>query len=652
MNRITRAILPPILILALLASCARKGEEKTVAFTPERPTPADRITVRYTPGLSPSPLRSGSAVFRFTLVDKEGGLLAGEVPMERRGPAWEAALAPVELTPKEPVLLVCAFVDPTDPEVVDNNRGDPWVLLFHEGETPVAGARYQYYRLLAGEERLTDVVRVPRDRARALEELEKSVEERPESAEARFVRWARVLEKEEPDKARADSLLAAARAEADQFFMNQENWTEPPPATEGALDLYALIGGETLRDSLTDALIARFPRTRFASSVLYRRVMEEEDRGRFAREMERFAREHPDAKEAEEARTYAIYLYLRYLGERENARALIHEGKPVERFVLSLYAETLLDEGELLDEAEETLLRAIREEEGASPSAGEGLSPAEWERNRRETLASLLHLLARVRETRGDDAGAAEALGRALRDLPEQATPDMLLRAARIRSRTGDTEGALEAYDLLARAARPSGEATEEWRALWEAEGEGDFDAHAARLREEGRAEAMARLDRRALRWPVPEIRFLDTGGDTLTLAGFLGRPVLIDFWATWCGPCRRSLPHVETIYETRKEAGDDLIVLPINVWERTADEERLAGVREKWGELGLTMPYYLDLDPGEGVKTAAELFAVPAIPTTCLIGRDGTILFKIVGFDEEKGDEEMRLKIDYALAR
>ena len=129
---------------------------------------------------------------------------------------------------------------------------------------------------------------------------------------------------------------------------------------------------------------------------------------------------------------------------------------------------------------------------------------------------------------------------------------------------------------------------------------------------------------------PAPAFTLESTAGDRVSLAAALERgPVIVDFWATWCGPCRQALPGLQQLHE--KYAARGLTVLAVST-----DEPRN---RPKIGTtaraLGLTMPVLIDTD-----KRAAQLYRVEAIPMTFLIDRDGRIQALHRGF--RQGDLEL----------
>jgi thiol-disulfide isomerase/thioredoxin len=113
---------------------------------------------------------------------------------------------------------------------------------------------------------------------------------------------------------------------------------------------------------------------------------------------------------------------------------------------------------------------------------------------------------------------------------------------------------------------------------------------------------------------PAPDftVTRLDTG-EAVRLSDFKGRPVWINFWATWCGPCKEEMPQMQAIYEARKNT--DLVILGVDF------REDAATVRQFVSERGLGWTFVLDPD-----ARAAWSYFVIGIPTHVFVARDGTI--------------------------
>lgn len=127
----------------------------------------------------------------------------------------------------------------------------------------------------------------------------------------------------------------------------------------------------------------------------------------------------------------------------------------------------------------------------------------------------------------------------------------------------------------------------------------------------------------------APALRLPLLEGDTADLAGYRGRVVLLNLWATWCPPCITELPSMQRVYEAY--ADDGLVILAVAVdalpGERQADGRIVGVVSEFVDRFGLT--FDVALDPTGGTE---RLLGVNYLPTTFLIDRDGRIRVREVG--------------------
>lgn len=117
----------------------------------------------------------------------------------------------------------------------------------------------------------------------------------------------------------------------------------------------------------------------------------------------------------------------------------------------------------------------------------------------------------------------------------------------------------------------------------------------------------------------APELRLTRLDGGALDLAAYRGRPVLLNFWATWCGPCVREFPLLRRTLDQRRAQG--LVVLGVLVNDSAASARTF--VREHAG----TWPVGID----RGAKAAAA-FKVIGLPETVLVRRDGTLATRVLG--------------------
>lgn len=138
---------------------------------------------------------------------------------------------------------------------------------------------------------------------------------------------------------------------------------------------------------------------------------------------------------------------------------------------------------------------------------------------------------------------------------------------------------------------------------------------------------------------PAPDFAAATLAGDSVSLAGLRGQVVLLNVWATWCPPCRREMPGLDTLHADLRPRG--LRVVGVSVDARSAAGEVAAFVAES--RIGFTILH----DPAARVSDA---FRTTGVPETFLIGRDGTLLRRWIG-RVEPSSRSVREAVESALA-
>lgn len=114
---------------------------------------------------------------------------------------------------------------------------------------------------------------------------------------------------------------------------------------------------------------------------------------------------------------------------------------------------------------------------------------------------------------------------------------------------------------------------------------------------------------------PAPDFTLTTLDGREVSLSDFEGQPVIINFWATWCGPCRVEMPHLQEAYTTHQDEG--LVVLGVNLTQR----DSVNAVPGFLDEFGLTFPIVLDKN-----GNVAEAYNVIGQPASVFVNKDGTV--------------------------
>lgn len=132
---------------------------------------------------------------------------------------------------------------------------------------------------------------------------------------------------------------------------------------------------------------------------------------------------------------------------------------------------------------------------------------------------------------------------------------------------------------------------------------------------------------------PAPGFKLSGRGGKTIDLSQYKGQVVMINFWATWCGPCRVEMPHLARLYD--KYRGSGFTVLAVNIDE---DPYKAASLAK---QLGMRFPVLLDKE-----KKVSRLYDLSTMPSTILVDREGRVRYVHRGYRdgyEETYDRQIR---------
>ncbi len=111
-----------------------------------------------------------------------------------------------------------------------------------------------------------------------------------------------------------------------------------------------------------------------------------------------------------------------------------------------------------------------------------------------------------------------------------------------------------------------------------------------------------------------------DLDGGAMRFSTLQRKVVLLNFWATWCPPCRKEMPSMERLHQDYRERG--LVVLALS-----QDQASARTVRAFVDELRITFPVWHDRD-----RSVSRQYSIPGVPTSYLVGRDGRIAYRVFG--------------------
>ena len=149
-------------------------------------------------------------------------------------------------------------------------------------------------------------------------------------------------------------------------------------------------------------------------------------------------------------------------------------------------------------------------------------------------------------------------------------------------------------------------------------------------------SEAAKYLEALSIMLPNSEVHALDFTvesllGDSESLNDYRGKVIFLNFWATWCGPCKAEVDEIDTLHETLK--GEDFMIMALSI------QEQKKKVTKFMESNNVDFPVYLDSD-----GSVAAMYGVTGIPTTYIIAPDGKIVGRAVGPREWGGKDSVKL--------
>jgi thiol-disulfide isomerase/thioredoxin len=130
---------------------------------------------------------------------------------------------------------------------------------------------------------------------------------------------------------------------------------------------------------------------------------------------------------------------------------------------------------------------------------------------------------------------------------------------------------------------------------------------------------------------PAPGFTLVDLQGKKVSLSDFKGKPVLVTFWATWCGPCKLEMPWLEEF--SKKYAAQGFVVLGLSTDDESLPKSTIANTAKR---LGATYPILLNDDKVD------EAYDIEADPTSFYVDKTGTVLIATSGIYDGQGGKDL----------
>ena len=608
-----KSFLLGILFTALIVfSCGQEEFKEKFSFSPEKPKPGDEITVKYNP--SGTKLENAGQIELITYLYSNGLDDTRGVEMEKKGNGWIAKFK----TDQSDYGVLIKF---KNDDVIDNNENKAYQIFLYQDDGSLipgaiagvasANASWGYY------------LDIDLDRDYALQTFEKEFAANPDIKPLFLNDYLSVVNRLKQDQSNAIIAGELANLEAKENLSEDEivclaNW-------------YNRINEKEKYDAYSAQIQKEYPKSEFVQQQKYYEFRNETDINKKIEFAKNFETDFPESE-------YTPYLYDQICSEYANSKQfgelknfLINNPDKPSLYRYYSIVTKMLDENEdagtALEIAKLGVDRGEKEINNPSGKKPKTSTESEWIKNIKYYYGLNLYAFGNAQYKLGHAEDAVAPLAKAI-EMTDKEEADANELYSRVLLDSKQYEKAMTEIETFIKDGKSNSSMKDILKQAYiKTKGsDSGFDEYLAKFESAAKDKMLEDLKNEMLDMPAPQFTLSDLEGNQVSLSDLKGKNVIIDFWATWCGPCKASFPGMKLTVE-KFTGNENVEFLFVNSWERVDDKKKNAADFISANDY----PFQVLLDEDNKVITD---FKVSGIPTKFIIDKNGNIRFKSIGFD------------------
>lgn len=621
-------------IIVTLISLSSVLAQDQFSSSPINPKVGDILSVSYDAGVKTAGLKHTKKITCEALILPDYVFIKSpilvEIKLKRTGKVWKGNF---KLDEPKAQLILFRF---RSGNVFDDNNGESWdKLVYGLDDKPVSGAHSKRGISLITD----DYYGFKRINSMDTVKAELQIERELYPNEFNWINLWSLQLRANPDDS---SLKAGIKSEFESIWEKNQNNEE---AAVKLISVFSLLGMKEKGDSIQQQRVAMNPKCKIAENYRYLEIQNQLDSLKKADMAEKYFKDFPDGElmNAE----LLTYFYSR-AGLYDKAASFIEQQHVVYGGDYNIFVWDLILKGQRLEQATAWAKKGVdllrHPDTSTKPSY---MSKLDWKKRTVDDLGMILDTYAwglfKTNRFKEAEAAYAEAIKKTNGNVT-----DMIARFLECYNADGKYKLALKTAAKFMKENKIDDKAMEQYKAAFIKVNGSDkgFDkiVEGQKLIAGKRKAILENKEKQDIRKELlnkPEVDFTlkDLDGKEVALSGLKGKVVVLDFWATWCGPCKASLPALQKIYSKYKD-NSDVTILAVNTWENKTGKELEDLVKGFIADNKYTFPVLYD-------NGFVEKYGVSGIPTKFIIDKKGVIRFSTVGFTSE---EEMITKMSAEL--